>query len=251
MAAIGLFRGPALRSAAAALSGKTAFYQSTQRIAAPAVLYGAKRFVRTDVERLYVQEFGLLCKNIPDPWKPSDLVPTRDSFSRIKKYVTERLLDVFSLLTLKYYLDGWKKKPFAADAEELYNLMNEAYAQGNTKYLETVCAPSMIGTLKNEIKSRKYDFEWRKESTLTPARIVQIRCGRIAGNYTVGQVVVRMDQEQTVSAIARGARSQIKRGDAKTTHVREYVVFQRTVTDPNEPWFIYGKIPVPSWDKTQ
>ncbi|KAJ2304291.1 hypothetical protein IWW55_002499 [Coemansia sp. RSA 2706] len=252
MATVGLFRGPAVRSIAAALGSRSApaINRSAQRLAMPAVLQIARSYVRTDNERLFIQEFGLLCKHIPEPWTVSALVPTADSFARIKSFAKERLLDVFSLLTLKYHLGGWKKAPFAADAEELYNYMNEAYAQGNGKYLETICTPNMVASLRNSLKSRKFDFDWRKESTLTPARIVQIRCGRIAGNYTVGQVVVRIDQEQTVTPIVKGARGgPVRRGVPKTTHVREYVVFQRAVTDSEEPWCIYGKIPVPSWDQ--
>ncbi|KAJ2136341.1 hypothetical protein IWW43_006450, partial [Coemansia sp. RSA 1935] len=62
-------------------------------------------------------------------------------------------------------------------------------------------------------------------------------------------VVVRIDQEQTVTPISKNARGPSMNRNTKTTHVREYVVLQRSVTQPEEPWYIYGKIPVPSWDQ--
>ncbi|KAJ2658292.1 hypothetical protein IW148_004762 [Coemansia sp. RSA 1199] len=253
MATVGLFRGPAMRSVAVALSSRcgSSIYRPAQRLAVPAVQSAVRWYARGEHERLFIQEFGLLCKELPKPFSASALVPTKDSFTRIKAYVKERLLDVFSIVTLKYYLQGWKKKPFAADAEELYNTMNEAFAQGNIKHLELVCMPNMVGSLKNDIKARKVNFSWRKESTLSPPKIVQIRCGRISGNYTIGQVVVRIDQEQTVTPISKNARAPSMSRNTKTTHVREYVVLQRSVTEPEEPWYIYGKIPVPSWDQPQ
>ncbi|KAJ2355058.1 hypothetical protein GGF43_002908 [Coemansia sp. RSA 2618] len=251
MATVGLFRGPAMRSVAAALSSQSgpAIYRPAQRLAVSAMQSTARWYVRGEHERLFIQEFGLLCKDIPEPLSASALVPTKDSVSRSWTYLKGRFQDLFSLLTIKYYLQGWKKAPFAADAEELYNAMNEAFAQGNGKYLDTICMPNMVGNLKNEIKARRFDFDWRKESTLSPPRIVQIRCGRISGNYMIGQVVVRIDQEQTVTPIAKGSRVLKKNLGSTTTHVREYVVLQRSVTEPEEPWYIYGKIPVPSWDQ--
>ncbi|KAI8325514.1 hypothetical protein GQ54DRAFT_248476, partial [Martensiomyces pterosporus] len=192
-------------------------------------------------------EFGLLSDFTPVPWSERPSLLTKEGLVSVKDHAVEGLRGVFSLLTMKWYLSGWKGADFAVQAEELYGSMNEAFARGDLKALSTICFPNMYANLKNDIKKRRVNFDWRKVTTVSPPRIVQVRCGRLTSEFAVGQVVVRIDQEQAVTPLAKksGGAAAAGKNAPRPVHVREYVVFQRVVSDPASPWCIYGKLNVP------
>ncbi|KAJ1680414.1 hypothetical protein EV182_000069 [Spiromyces aspiralis] len=136
---------------------------------------------------------------------------------------------------------GWNKADFERTAESCYDLMNEAFAKGDKQTLETICMSGMYSKLKNEIKNRKGRFEWKKTRTLAPPTIVQARIGKLGKDMSLGQLVVKIEQEQAVAVYNKA--NQLAAGDiSKPVRVKEYIVFQCMVTDPNSRWMIYGKL---------
>ncbi|KAJ1723351.1 hypothetical protein LPJ53_002299 [Coemansia erecta] len=260
MATVGLragsgMRGPVLQSVVSTFYGGSSRYsgkQFLQRATVPAIVGPGliRHHSQTREQHYVVNEFGLLSPYTPSPWSQQPSFFSAAGLRAVQNRVVEGARELFSLVTIKYYLSGWKSAEFAEQAEELYSAMNEAYAQGDLRSLESICLPTMYASLKNDIKKRNTNFEWRKVSSVTPAKSLQIRCGRLASDFTIGQVVVRIDQEQAAVPLSK------RRGGAaagaslsKPTHVTEYVVFQKIITDPASPWRIYGKMDVPKWDQ--
>ncbi|KAJ1950628.1 hypothetical protein FBU59_000586 [Linderina macrospora] len=227
-------RGPLLRSVASSLRAPT--------------MTSVRHHSHPRQEHFVANEFGLLSNYVPAPWSKRSLPLSREGLSSTKTDIVEALREVFSLATMKWYLSGWKGAEFAQQAEELYGLMNEAFAKGDLKSLNTICFPNMYANLKNEIKRRKVNFDWKKAASVSPPKVVQIRTGRITSDFAVGQVVVRIDQEQLVTPLTRRPAVAAGSKSAKPVHVREYIVLQRVITDQNAPWAIYGKLSVPEWD---
>ncbi|KAJ2788276.1 hypothetical protein GGI15_000081 [Coemansia interrupta] len=259
MASVGLragsgLRGPVLQSVVSAIYGSSRYSrkQFLQRAIAPATIGPGliRHYSQSREQHFVVNEFGLLSGYVPTPWSQQPSIFSAAGLKAVQNRIVEGARELFSLVTIKYYLSGWKGADFAEQAEELYSVMNEAYAQGDLRSLEAICLPTMYASLKNDIKKRNTSFEWRKVRTVTPAKSIQIRCGRLTSDFTIGQVVVRIDQEQAAIPLSK------RRGGAaagaslnKPAHVTEYVVFQKVVTDPASPWRIYGKMDVPKWDQ--
>ncbi|KAJ1877219.1 hypothetical protein H4R99_002382 [Coemansia sp. RSA 1722] len=225
--------------------------QALQRAAMPASVGLVRNYSQPREQHFVVSEFGLLSDFVPRPWSKRPFLLSKAGLVETKNHMVERVREVFSLLSVKYYLSGWKSAEFAAQAEELYGAMNEAFAQGDLKALDSICMTTMYASLKTDIKRRKNNFEWRKVSTVTPPRTVHIRLGRLTSDVSVAQVVVRIDQQQAAIPLSRRSGSvsgAAKAALEKPVHVVEYVVFQRVVSDKNSPWSIYGKMKVPEWD---
>ncbi|KAI7823932.1 Tim44-like domain-containing protein [Kickxella alabastrina] len=258
MACIGLrasngLRGPLLQSVASTFYANTAKKtgrHALQRAFAPASVGFVRHHSQPREQHFVVTEFGLLSDFVPAPLSQQPSIFSKAGLTSVKTYVVEYAREVFSWVTLKYYLSGWKTKEFVPAAEDLYGVMNEAFAQGNLKTLEAICLPTMYASLKNDIKRRgNVSFEWRKISSVSPPKALQIRCGRLTSEFAVGQVVVRIDQEQAVVPVtARKGSGAANFSAAKPVRVTEYVVFQRVVSDAASPWRIYGKMNVPKWD---
>ncbi|KAJ1951573.1 hypothetical protein EC988_004011 [Linderina pennispora] len=244
-----VLRGPLLRSVASSLRGaQPSMHTPIQQLLGAPTLMSVRHHSHPRQEHFVANEFGLLSNYIPAPWGKRPLPLSKEGITSTKADVVEWMREVFSLVTLKWYLSGWKGAEFAQQAEELYGLMNEAFARGDLKSLNTICFPNMYANLKNEIKRRKVDFDWTKAATVSAPKVVQIRTGRITSDFAVGQVVVRVDQEQVVTPLARRSVGTAGAKAAKPVHVREYIVLQRVITDPASPWAIYGKLNVPEWD---
>ncbi|KAJ2740896.1 hypothetical protein GGI20_005553 [Coemansia sp. BCRC 34301] len=218
-------------------------FVSSLRGVSPATLGGMRRYSMPRQVHFALNEYGLLSAYVPVPWRYRPSIFTWAGLESTKTYVVESLREVFSYATMMYHLSGWRKRAFATQAEVMCEAMNEAFGEGDIKTLSSVCSPSMAASLKNDIKRRRSVVDWRKVRSVTAPRVVQIRCGRLATNLTVGQVIVRVDQEQIVAPIALGHQSL-----PSPVRVTEYVVFQRVVSDPTSPWRIFCKIPVPKWD---
>ncbi|KAJ1643825.1 hypothetical protein LPJ64_004449 [Coemansia asiatica] len=223
--------------------------QALQRTALPASASLVRSYSQPRGQHFVVSEFGLFSDFVPQPWSKRPFLLSKAGLVDAKTHIVERAREIFSLLSVKYYLAGWKSAEFAAEAEELYGAMNEAFAQGDLKALDSICMTTMFANLKAEIKRRKTNFEWRKISTVTPPKTVQIRLGRLTSEVSVAQVVVRIDQQQAAVPLSRKSfNSAAAAALGKPVRVVEYVVLQRIVSDKNSPWAIYGKMKVPEWD---
>ncbi|KAJ2702526.1 hypothetical protein H4218_000825 [Coemansia sp. IMI 209128] len=190
-----------------------------------------------------INEYGLLSNGLPVPWRYRPSIFSRAGLEATKTQLVGKLKSVFALVTLKYHLAGWKAGAFATQAEVFSDTMNESFAEGDYKTLSSLCYPSMAASLKNDIKRRKTRLDWRKVRTVSSPRVVLMTCGRLSSVLTVGEVIVRIDQEQ--SAVPAATRNQAL---AKPVRVTEYVVFHRVISDPASPWRIFCKLGVPKWD---
>ncbi|KAJ1734571.1 hypothetical protein LPJ61_000992 [Coemansia biformis] len=245
---------PLLHSVAAALAAGRwrATRQGLPRPIPSAALVAVRHYARPPSQRYFLDDYGLLGDYIPAPLSASPSIFSMEGLRATKARIGNGITALVSLAIMKFLLWGWKKDVFAGQAEELYSTMNGAFGRGESRVLETICGQKMYDTMANEIKSRKVDFSWEKVRSVSPPRIVQLRCGQVTSSVYVGQVTVRIDQEQRVTSRPRGgagARSGAKPGEPRTVHVREYIVFQREVSDKSAPWTIYGKLAVPSWDQ--
>ncbi|KAJ2065146.1 hypothetical protein GGI17_000557 [Coemansia sp. S146] len=223
-----------LRPAATSLYGIAAAKQTTIR-----------HYSQPRHDHFAFNEFGLISTHVPVPWRYRPSMFSRAGLECTKTHVVETLRGWFSYATMMYHLSGWRKGAFATQAEALCEAMNEAFAEGDVKTLNTMCFPSMAGNLKNDIKRRNAVLDWRKVRSVTPPKIVQVTCGRVSTDLTVGQVIVRIDQEQIVTP---ATRSSAPRSSPKPVRVTEYIVLQRLINDPTSPWRIFCKIGVPKWD---
>ncbi|ORY99012.1 hypothetical protein BCR43DRAFT_488569 [Syncephalastrum racemosum] len=127
--------------------------------------------------------------------------------------------------------------------------MNVAFARGDRGLLEEVCLDSMYSNLKNQIKNRSNArWEWHYHGEVEAPRIVCVRCMGTSGvskhGFSVGQVTVRMFTKQSMAVFDK--KNRLIGGDPNKVHnVLEYVVFQKTISDPEDIWRVYGKIAPP------
>ncbi|KAJ2162688.1 hypothetical protein GGF46_000413 [Coemansia sp. RSA 552] len=248
MASVGLWTGA--RALGVARQAQFALGRPLQREAAPCMASAMfhtsqKQLRKQDSLRIHIQEVGLISEYIPPPWSHMPPVTLKTMYPRTRQYLRETFVGIFSSLSFKLAFRGWQNSRFATEGEELYDSMNEAFAEGDIKYLEHICMPNMLSNLKANIKARSGPLRWRKVRTLSTPKVVQARIARISAEYRIGQVTIRIDQEQQVMPSRSSPRSKAK---PKTVHVREYVVFQRPISEKNSVWSICGKMPVPSWD---
>lgn len=115
--------------------------------------------------------------------------------------------------------------------EDLYKAYNEAQAKGDVNTLKTLSmgpalerGTSVAKALANQKGS------WRLVRHVTPPRVVSVRTGPMdmAGDKKATQFTIRYDTEQVFQAPKR---------EAKTSRVREYIVFDRE-DKPGAPYRI-------------
>lgn len=92
-------------------------------------------------------------------------------------------------------------------------------------------------------------YAWKLKSHVRPPKVEHIRCLQLdtQGNY-LAQIVVRFDTEQTTTLRAYNKAPMTydyvpdQRRQEKTNRHIDYVVFERTITDPNSKWMIRDKV---------
>ncbi|KAJ1667581.1 hypothetical protein IW140_002161 [Coemansia sp. RSA 1813] len=200
-------------------------------------------------------EFGLFADFYRPPFKHWPPLFSKEGWKFMKQSFAESYRGIWSFIMVKYNLNGWKKAKFAKEAEDLYKVMNEAYAQGDLVTIESICMPMLYGKMKADIKRRQTDFDWEVVQSVSKPKVIKIRCGNVAPKVSIGQVTVRIDQIQRVAPVPRsggggGPKRLVHAKNAKPrdTHVVEYLVFQRLLKDEFSPWLLYKKINVPEWD---
>ncbi|CAO3697235.1 unnamed protein product [Umbelopsis ramanniana] len=150
------------------------------------------------------------------------------------------------LIKYKSLYEKWNSGKFMSVAEETYKDMNSAFARGDRNLLEEVCLDAMYSNLKNQLKTRSnVTWDWQYHGEVEPPKIVCVRCMGTSGfsktGFSVGQVTVRMHTKQSMAVYDK--KNRLIAGDPhKVQNVREYVVFQRALTDPEDVWKIYGKV---------
>ncbi|KAJ2559576.1 hypothetical protein EV175_000259 [Coemansia sp. RSA 1933] len=205
-----------------------------------------------------MSEFGLFTEFYRKPFRQWPSLFSKKGLKYLKTNIVEWFRDIWSLVMLKFKLSGWSKKKFSKDAELMYTVMNEAYAQGDLMTLEKMCKPMMYSKLKADVKRRRMAFDWEVVRTVVPTKVIKVRCGKVMPRLSLGQVTVRFDQIQRVRSVPgalvarQGAKSKHAVASsgiaAKEKRVVEYYVFQREMINDNSPWSIYRKIDVPEWD---
>lgn len=233
-----LWKGSLFRTATSvALAGS-----SRAERTATAAIYKNIRYMSSRREHLFIGDFGLISDYVPTPWSKRPSIFSSKGISDAKSSFLERSKEIFGHLTIMWNLSGWKRASFATQAEELYNAMNESFARGDGRALDMLCFPNMASSLKKDVKRRKNNFDWEMVRSVEPAKVVSTRCARLTSDYVIGQVVVKIVQDQAVTPL-KSSRN------GKQVRVKEYVVFQRVVSDPSAPWCVYGKLDVPKWDQ--
>ncbi|KAJ2728941.1 hypothetical protein IW152_005798, partial [Coemansia sp. BCRC 34962] len=190
-----------------------------------------------------INEYGLLSNGLLVPWRHWPSIFSRAGLEAAKVQTVGKLKSIVALVMLKYHLAGWKAGAFASQAEVFCDTVNETFAEGDYRTLSSLCYPSMAASLRNDIKRRKTKLDWRKVRSVSPPKVVLMTCGRLSSVMTVGEVIVRIDQEQSV--VPAETRN---RPLPKPVRVTEYVVFHRVISDPASPWRIFCKLGVPKWD---
>ncbi|KAI9503411.1 hypothetical protein BX070DRAFT_177625, partial [Coemansia spiralis] len=194
-------------------------------------------------KHFHIEEFGLFSSFVPVPKRYQPPFFSKDGVKYIKNLLKNKYHIWTSILRLKWNLKSWKMKPFESEAEALYCAMNTAYAEGDVETLSMICKPTLLSTLKREIKHRNVGFEWTA-TPVNPPKVVKILCATVAPGLTIAQAVLRIDQIQNVKSVGKGRQASSKTAGT-SARVIEYVVFQRIITEMNSPWSIYGKIDVP------
>lgn len=103
--------------------------------------------------------------------------------------------------------------------------------------------------MKNQLKTRNnVRWEWKYHGDVEQPKIVCVRCVGTTGvskhGFAVGQVTVRMFTKQSMAVYDK--KNKLIGGDPNKIHnILEYVVFQKTISDPEDIWRIYGKIAAP------
>ncbi|KAJ1790843.1 hypothetical protein LPJ59_005093 [Coemansia sp. RSA 2399] len=204
-------------------------------------------------DHFYMTEFGLFSDFYRAPVSKWPSIFSKEGLKYAKTCLVEGYRGMWSFVMIKFKLSGWSKKKFAKEAESLSNLMNEAYACGDLQTLETICMPMLYSKMRTDVKRRRTDFAWHAVRSVQATRIVKIRCGKLTPKVSVGQVTVRVDQIQRVEPMSRKGGASRHAASSRSvaprdTHVLEYIVFQRELSNDSSPWVIYKKIDVPAWD---
>ncbi|PVV02421.1 hypothetical protein BB560_003131 [Smittium megazygosporum] len=213
----------------------------TKSLLTPAAIQSRFFATKDDIPRFLLTENGLLGDYIPVPKEKRPSIYSKIGFKIAINNWKNAMKTTYSIGTIKRKISGWSPKQFALDAQEMYEAMNEAFAEGDRRTLEELCMINMLSKLKGDMKKRVGRYEWKKVSDISKPRIVQARTGRLTQSSTLCQVVVRIEQLQSVVVYNR-ANKPILGDKNKPIPVTEYVVFQKTTGDVNTPWMIYGKL---------
>ncbi|KAI9296260.1 hypothetical protein K502DRAFT_302625 [Neoconidiobolus thromboides FSU 785] len=188
--------------------------------------------------RFIVQDFGVFDDYIPIPKNEKPSLMTPEGRKLFLKNMRFSMGNLFGVGLVKMSVKGWKPKVFAEEAELLYKAMNEAYAKGDLETLQVISTPTYFQKMKSEIKGRTGRFEWNLEKRIEDPRVISVRVGRIADGLTLSQVVVKISNQQSLSAFDKRG----KKVGSQEQNVEEYVVFQRMISSPDSNWQLYGKV---------
>ncbi|KAI9279804.1 hypothetical protein BY458DRAFT_470557 [Sporodiniella umbellata] len=205
--------------------------------------YGSKH----EPVQIPLRDLGVFANYIPPETSPSikDFTNWRLTQWRNLKNSVQNLMSV-GILKRKSQFDKWNSQKFLAEAGETYKDMNDAFARGDRDILEEVCLDAMYSNLKNQMKSRNnVRWEWKYHGDVESPRIVCLRCISTTGlskhGFAIAQVTVRMFTKQSMAVFDK--RNRVVGGDPNKIHnVLEHVVFQKTVSDPEDIWRVFGKI---------
>ncbi|KAI8981086.1 hypothetical protein BDB01DRAFT_795362 [Pilobolus umbonatus] len=230
------------------------FTQSKQRtplVALSQTRLGLRAYVKASQgKQILLRDHGVFANYVPPEHPPSI---TQFKEWRLTKWrnLRNNVQNLMSVGLLKYksQFDKWNSSKFLAEAEEAYKDMNDSFARGDRAILEEVCLDSMYSTLKNQLKQRQnVRWEWKFHGNVEQPKIVCIRCVGTTGlskhGFAVGQVTVRMFTKQSMAIYDK--KNRLIGGDPNTVHnILEYVVFQKTISDPEDIWRVYGKLANP------
>ncbi|CAO3650045.1 unnamed protein product [Cunninghamella blakesleeana] len=205
---------------------------------------------KNEGKQILLRDHGVFANYIPPETSPSisDFQRWRLTKWRNMKNSVQNLLSV-GLIKYKSQYEKWNSGKFLTIAEETYKDMNDAFARGDREILEEVCLDAMYSNLKNQLKQRNnVRWEWKYHGEVEIPRIVCVRCVGTSGvsktGFSVGQVTVRMHTKQSMAVFDK--KNRLIGGDPNKVHqVLEYVVFQKTISDPEDIWRVYGKIAAP------
>ncbi|KAF7727852.1 39S ribosomal protein L45, mitochondrial [Apophysomyces ossiformis] len=239
----------------------SSFFQSQQQSCLRPAVYGLIHIQPYSTRPLQpnqslIRDHGVFANYVPPEKTPSvtDFQRWRLTKWRNLKNSVSNLLSV-GLIKYKSQYDTWNSGKFLSVAEETYKDMNDAFARGDRSMLEEVCLDAMYSNLKNQIKQRNQArWEWRYHGEVETPKIVCVRCMSATGvskhGFAVAQVTVRMFTKQSMAVFDK--KNRLIGGDPEKIHnVLEYVVFQKTISDAEDFWRIYGKIAAPEKIGTQ
>ncbi|KAG1137773.1 hypothetical protein G6F37_010995 [Rhizopus arrhizus] len=197
-----------------------------------------------------LRDLGVFANYIPPETSPSvsDFSNWRLTKWRNLKNSVQNLLSV-GIIKRKSQFEKWNSQKFLAEAGETYKDMNDAFARGDRGMLEEVCLDAMYSNLKNQIKGRNnVRWEWRYHGDVEAPKIVCVRCisstGMSKHGFAIGQVTVRMFTKQSMAVYDK--KNRLVGGDPNKIHnVLEYVVFQKTISNAEDIWRVYGKVAAP------
>ncbi|KAH8547753.1 hypothetical protein BGW37DRAFT_432020 [Umbelopsis sp. PMI_123] len=208
--------------------------------------YASKHRV-TEGKQILVRDYGVIANYVPPETTPaiSDFHKWRLVKWRNLRNSVQNMLGI-GLIKYKSLYEKWNSGKFLSIAEETYKDMNSAFARGDRNLLEEVCLDAMYSNLKNQLKTRSnVTWDWQYHGEVEAPKIVCVRCMGTSGfsktGFSVGQVTVRMHTKQSMAVYDK--KNRLIAGDPhKIQNVREYVVFQRALTDPEDVWKVYGKV---------
>ncbi|KAG2226093.1 hypothetical protein INT45_011710 [Circinella minor] len=204
----------------------------------------------TQGKQILIRDHGVFANYVPPEKAPSmsDFGRWRLTKWRNLKNNVQNLLSV-GLIKYKSQYEKWDSRKFVEVAEETYKDMNDAFSRGDRQVLEEVCLDAMYSTLKNQIKNRGNSrWEWKYHGEVEQPKIVCVRCVGTTGlskhGFSVAQATLRMNTKQSMAVYDK--KNRLIGGDPNKIHnVLEYVVFQKTISDPEDIWRVYGKIAAP------
>ncbi|KAJ1919314.1 hypothetical protein H4219_002076 [Mycoemilia scoparia] len=192
-------------------------------------------------ERFLLTEYGLLDSFVPLSKESRPSLFSKNGYKVNIRQFKNWVSSFIGLKIIQFKIRGWKRADFEQTAESLYEIMNDAFAKGDRNVLEKICMKGMYAKLKSDMKNQVGRFEWKKVRTVVPPTVVQARVGKISKGMSLGQMVVKIEQEQTIAAYNKNGK--LIAGDPeKPVYVKEYIVYQSMITDPNSRWQIYGRL---------
>ncbi|RKP10614.1 Tim44-like domain-containing protein [Thamnocephalis sphaerospora] len=204
--------------------------------------YVSQQFQERHQQRLILREYGMIDDFVPLPRSKRPSLLSKVGFRSAVKHWKNLAATTFAIGTIRFQVKGWRPKPFAQEAQRVYEEMNDAFARGDREALREVCTEGMFSRVKNEIKNRVGTFRWACHGNVEPPRIVSARFGRLGENMMLAQVTVRMHTKQSMAVYNK--KNQLIAGNPdQPQNILEYVVMQRVIgPGESEQWQIYGKV---------
>ncbi|PVU93958.1 hypothetical protein BB559_003120 [Furculomyces boomerangus] len=196
---------------------------------------------QTDMPRFLLPENGLIGDFVPMSRDKRPSIFSKLGLKIALQHWKNTAVTTFAIGNLRMKIKKWSPREFINDSMHMYEEMNSAFARGDRSTLENLCHLNMLSKLKNDMKKRVGVYKWKKIRDIVPSRIVQARTGSLSPKSTLCQVVIRIEQEQSI-AIYNNSGKLIGGDPEKAVPITEHVVFQRVVGDDATPWMIYGKL---------